>query len=49
MFFLASWTSSFEKAVFSSFGHFFISHLWFGCLVFLSSLYVLVINPFSDV
>jgi hypothetical protein len=30
MCFLAIWTSSFEKALFSSFAHFFIVHLFGG-------------------
>jgi hypothetical protein len=34
MCFLAIWTSSFEKALFNSFAHFFIESLIFGSLVF---------------
>jgi hypothetical protein len=47
--FLAIWTSSIEKSLFSSFAHFFIGSLNFGEFSFLSFLYVLVINPLSDV
>jgi hypothetical protein len=47
--FLVIWTSSFEKALFSSFAHFFIGSLIFGEFSFLSSLYILVINPLPDV
>jgi hypothetical protein len=49
MCFLAVWTSSFEKALYSSFAHFFIGLLILGEFSFLSSLYILVINPLSDV
>jgi hypothetical protein len=38
-------SSSFEKVPFSSFAHFFIGSLSFGEFSFLSSLYVLIINP----
>jgi hypothetical protein len=49
MCFLAMWTS-FEKALFSSFAHFFIESLTLGEFTYsLSSLYILVINPLSDV
>jgi hypothetical protein len=41
-------TSSFEKALFSSFTHFFIVSLNLGEFSVLSSLYILVINPLSD-
>jgi hypothetical protein len=34
---LATWTSSFEKALFRSFSHFFIGSLGFGEFKFLSS------------
>jgi hypothetical protein len=55
--FLGIWTSSFEKVLFNSLAHFFIGLLIlgkFGLLIlgkfsFLSSLYILVISPFSDV
>jgi polyferredoxin len=50
MFFLAIWTSSFEKVLFGSVTHFF--RYWFidlGEFSFLSSLYILVISPLSDV
>jgi hypothetical protein len=43
--FLAIWTSSFEKALFSSVAHFFIGSLILGSLVFLSPLHILVISP----
>jgi hypothetical protein len=49
MCFLAIWISSFEKALFSSFVHFFIGSLILWEFSVLSSLYILVINPFSDV
>jgi hypothetical protein len=48
MCFLAIWTSSFEKVLFSSVAHFFIGSLIFGEFRFLSYLYVMVINPLSD-
>jgi hypothetical protein len=47
-FFLPIWTSSFEKAVFSSLAHFFIGSLILGEVRFLSSLYILVLEPLSD-
>jgi hypothetical protein len=47
--FLTVWTSSFEKVLFSSVAHFFIGSLIFGAFSFLSSLYILVISPFSDI
>jgi hypothetical protein len=47
--FLAIWTSSFEKVLFSSVAHFFIGSLILGKFSFLSSLYILIISPFSDV
>jgi hypothetical protein len=49
MCFLAVWTSSFEKVLFSSVAHFFIGLLIWGEFSFLSSLYILVISPLSDV
>jgi hypothetical protein len=48
MCFLVIWTSFFEKALFSSFVHFNIESLNFGEFGFLSSLYILIINPLSD-
>jgi hypothetical protein len=41
--------SSFEKALLTSFAHFFIGSLILGKFSFLSSLYILVISPLSDV
>jgi hypothetical protein len=41
-FFVAIWTSSFEKVLFSSVGHFFIGSLILGEFSFLGSLYVLI-------
>jgi hypothetical protein len=49
MCFLAIGMSSFEKALFSSFVHFSIPSLIFREFHFLSSLYILVINPLSKV
>jgi hypothetical protein len=49
MCFLAIWTSSFEKVLFSSVAYFFIGSLIFRKFSFLSSLYILVISPLSDV
>jgi hypothetical protein len=49
MSFLAILTSSFEKVLFSSVAHFFISSLVLGEFSFLSSLYILIISPLSDV
>jgi hypothetical protein len=49
MCFLAIWSSSFEKVLFSSVAHFFIGSLILGEFSFLSSLYILVISPLSDV
>jgi hypothetical protein len=46
---LAIWTSSFEKALFSSFAHFFIESLIFGEFSVLSYLYNLIIKTLSDV
>jgi hypothetical protein len=46
---LAIWNSSFEKVLFSLVVHFFIGSLIFGNFSFLSSLYILVISPLSDV
>jgi hypothetical protein len=47
--FLAIWTSSFEKVLFSSVAHFFIVSLIWGEFSFVSSLYILVIGPLSNV
>jgi hypothetical protein len=47
--FLATWTSSFEKVLFISVAHFHIGSLTFGRFSFLSSLYILIISPLSDV
>jgi hypothetical protein len=52
MWFLAIWTSFFEKALFSSFAHFFIGSLIFlggGWFSFLRFLYILLFNPLSNV
>jgi hypothetical protein len=47
---LVIWTFSFEKALFSSAAHFFIgSFIFWGEFSFSSSLYILAINPLSDV
>jgi hypothetical protein len=46
---LAILTSSFEKVLFSSVAHFYIGSLIWGQFSFLSSLYILVISPLSDV
>jgi hypothetical protein len=48
MCFLAIWISSLGKVLFSSVSHF-IGSLIFGKFSFLSSLYILVISPLSDV
>jgi hypothetical protein len=48
MCFLATWISSFEKALFSLFVHFFIRLLILGEFSFLDSLYIMI-NPLSDV
>jgi hypothetical protein len=47
--FLATWTSSFKKALFSSFAHFLIGSLIFREFRFLSCLYILLINYSSDI
>jgi hypothetical protein len=49
MCFLAIWISSFEKVLFGSIAHFFIGSLILGEFSFLTSLYILVISPSSDV
>jgi hypothetical protein len=49
MCFLAMWTYSFEKVLFSSVACFFIGSLIFGEFSFLNSLDILVISPLSDV
>jgi hypothetical protein len=46
MCFLAIWTSSFEKVLFSSVAHFFIGSLIFWEFSFLSYLCILVISHF---
>jgi uncharacterized membrane protein len=46
---LAIWISSFENTLFTSFSHFFIGSLIWEEFSFLSLLYILVINPLSDV
>jgi hypothetical protein len=48
MCFLALWTSSFKKALFSSFAYFFLGSLIWVEFSFLSSLHILIINLFSD-
>jgi hypothetical protein len=47
--FLAIWTSSFEKSLFSSVAHFFIASFTFREFSFLSSPYIQVINLLSDI
>jgi hypothetical protein len=47
--FLVIWISSFEKVLFISVAHFHIGSLTFGRFSFLSSLYILIISPLSDV
>jgi hypothetical protein len=47
--FLAIWTSSFEKALFSSFAYFFIGSLILGEFSFFELPVYLVISPLSDV
>jgi hypothetical protein len=49
MCFLVIWTYYFEKVLFSSFAHFFISLLILAEFSFLSSLYTLLISPLCDV
>jgi hypothetical protein len=46
--FLAIWIPYFEKVLFSSVAHFFIGSLILREFSFLSSLYILVIRPLSD-
>jgi hypothetical protein len=46
---LAIWTTSFEKVLCSSVAHYFIGSLIFEEFSFLSSLYILVIGPLSDI
>jgi hypothetical protein len=46
---LVIWIPSFEKVLFSSVAHFFIGSLILGEFSFLSSLYMLVISPLSDI
>jgi hypothetical protein len=47
--FFAIWISSFEKVLFNSVAHYFIGSLILGEFSFLSSLYILLISPFSYV
>jgi hypothetical protein len=49
MCFLAISISSLEKVLFNSVAHFFIGSLIWGEFRFLSSVYILVISPLSDV
>jgi hypothetical protein len=49
MCFLATWISFFEKVLFHSVAHFFIGSLIWGEVSFLSSLYILVISPLSNI
>jgi hypothetical protein len=49
MCFLAIWISSFRKVLFSSFAYFFIGSLILKEFTFLSSMYILVISPLSDI
>jgi hypothetical protein len=49
MCFLVIWISSFEKFLFTSIAHFLIGSLILGEFSFLSSLYILVISPLSDI
>jgi hypothetical protein len=49
MWFLAIWISSLEKVLFSSFARFFIGSLILEEFSFLSSLFILVTSPWSDV
>jgi hypothetical protein len=49
MCFLAIWTSSIEKVLFTSVAHFFIGSLILGEFSFLSSHYIMVNSPLSDV
>jgi hypothetical protein len=49
MCFGAIWISSSEKCLLSSIAHFFIGSLILGEFSFLSSLYILVFSPLSDV
>jgi hypothetical protein len=47
--FFAIWISFFEKVLFCSVAHFFIGSLILGEFRFLSSLYIVVTSPLSDV
>jgi hypothetical protein len=49
MYFLAIWTSSFDKVLFSSVAYFFIVSSILGEFSFVSSLYVLVLSPSSEI
>jgi hypothetical protein len=49
MCFLAIWTFSFETVLFHSVAHFYIGLLILRKFNFLSSLFILVISPLSDV
>jgi hypothetical protein len=48
-FFLTIWISSFGKALYSSLAHFFVGSLILGELSFLSSLYILVFSPLTQI
>jgi hypothetical protein len=49
MCFLAIWTSSFGKVLFTAVAHFFIGSWIFGGVQFFELLYILVISLLSDV